>query len=116
MQQRRLHRGARHGLVSWTSVLVLVLMLSVTSCRESANDRARKAASRAREQASIRESETVHRVTTPQDPHRILYHAPTDLSDTNARLTNAPIVGIEKVPEPTEPAVHSGAPPVKPPR
>jgi hypothetical protein len=39
---------------------------------------------------------------SPQDPHRILYHAPTALSDTSARLTNARIVGIEKVPQPAE--------------
>ena len=97
-------------------MLALVLALPVASCRESANDRAREAAARARAAASTRESETVQRAMSPQDPHRIVYHAPTDLSDTNARLTNAPIVGIEKVPEPTEPAVHSGPPPVKPPR
>lgn len=100
----------------WASVLAFVLAVRASSCRESASDRARKAAARSREEASARESETVRRAATPQDPHRILYHAPTDLSDTNARLTNAPIVGIEKVPQPTEPAAHSGPPPVKPPR
>jgi hypothetical protein len=114
---RRSPRGLpRGGLLRWSSVLALVLVLPAASCRESANARARKAATRAREQASTRESEAVQRATTPQDPHRILYHAPDDLSDTSARLTNAPIVGIEKVPRPTEPAAHSGSPRVKAPR
>lgn len=90
------------------------LVLAASACVQSEQDRERTAALRAREEASTRESETVQRVTTPQDPHRILYHAPTDLSDTNARLTNAAIVGIEKVPRPTEPSVRSGPPPVKP--
>ena len=94
--------------------LSVLLLLAVFSCRESANDRARKANLRARAEASTRESEVVRRVTAPQDPHRLVYHAPTDLSDTSARLTNAPIVGIEKMPQPTEPAVHSGPAPEKP--
>jgi len=89
--------------VTWPGVLLLLLGVSVSSCRESAYDRARKAESRARTEASTRESEVVQRVMTPQDPHRLVYHAPTDLSDTNARLTNAPIAGIEKVPQPVEP-------------
>ena len=114
--RRSLH-GLRCGrLAPWSGVLALLLVLPTISCSESANDRARRAAARARAEASTRESETVRRVTTPQDPHRILYHAPDDLSDSSARLTNAPIVGIEKVPQPTEPTAHSGPPPVKPPR
>jgi len=112
MRRERRRRPGR-GLAVWSCALALVL--AAASCMESANDRARRAAARARDQASIRESEEVRRVTTPQDPHRILYHAPTDLSDTNARLTNAAIVGIDKVPEPTEPSAHSAPPPVKPP-
>jgi hypothetical protein len=103
-----------HVRETWPSVLLLLLAVSVSSCRESANDRARKATLRARAEASTRESEVVRRVTTPEDPHRLVYHAPTDLSATSARLTNAPIVGIEKVPQPTEPSVHSGPPPAKP--
>jgi len=92
------------------------LMLAAVACVQSEHDREQKAALRVREQAATRESEPVQRVTTPPDPHRILYHAPTDLSDTNARMTNAAIVGIEKMPKPTEPAKHSEPPPVKPPR
>ena len=88
--------------------LSVLLLLAVLSCRESATDRARKATLRASAEASTRESEVVQRVTTPQDPHRLVYHAPTDLSDTSARLSNAPIVGTERKPQPTEPAVHSG--------
>src|SRR3569623_1463500 len=103
--------NVRRARVTLPSIL---LLLEVFSCKESANDRARKAALRARAEASTRESEVVQRVTTPQDPHRIVYHAPDDLSDTSARLTNAPIVGIEKKPQPTEPSVHSGPPPETP--
>jgi hypothetical protein len=100
--------------VTWPSVMVLVLAAS--SCSESANDRAREAASRAREAASTRESETVQRAATPGDPHRILYHAPTDLSDSSARATNAAIVGIQQVPKPAQPPAHAASPPAKPPR
>lgn len=92
-----------------------VLLFAAAACVQSEGDRERKAALRVREQASTRASETVERVSTPQDPHRILYHPPTDLSDTNARLTNAAIVGIAKAPQPTEPTVQSAPPPVKPP-
>jgi hypothetical protein len=95
---------------------MLVLLLATSSCRESADDRARHAALRVRTEASTRESETVQRVTTPQDARRILYHAPTDLSATNARLTNAPIAGIEKTSQPIQPTEHSGSSPAKPPR
>ena len=93
-----------------------MLLLAASSCSESADDRARHAAMRVRTQASTRESETVQRVTTPPDAHRILYHAPTDLSDTSARLTNAPIAGIEKTSQPKKPSEHSNAPSAKPPR
>jgi hypothetical protein len=91
-------------------------ILEMASCAQSADDRARKAGLRAREQSSTRESETVRRAMSPHDPHRLLYHAPDDLSDSSARETRAAIVGIEKVPQPTKPAVHSGSPPLKPPR
>jgi hypothetical protein len=100
--------------VAWPSVLVMVLAAS--SCMESANERAQEAASRARTQASTRESETVQRASTPGDPHRILYHAPTDLSETSARATNAAIVGIQHQPQPTEQSADSGSGRVKPPR
>lgn len=98
--------------VLWPGALVLVLAAS--ACTESASDRARKEAARARGEASTRESETVQRASTPGDSHRILYHAPTDLSATNARATNAPIVGIQQEPQPTESSAHAGPPPVKP--
>jgi hypothetical protein len=104
----------RRRLALSSSAFALVVVAS--ACSQSASDRARKAALRARDEASARESETVQRLATPQDPHRILYHAPTDLSYANAQRTGAAIVGIDKVPQPTEPPVHSGAPPVKPPR
>jgi hypothetical protein len=94
----------------------LALMLAASSCAQSAEERAHKATIRTRDEVSTRESETVRRVSTPPDPPRIIYHAPDDLSDSSARMTNATIVGIEKAPQPAEPQVHSGPPPVKPPR
>jgi ABC-type Fe3+-hydroxamate transport system substrate-binding protein len=93
---------------------VFALMVAAAGCTQSAGERARKTAAREREEASTRESEMVRRVSTPQDPHRILYEAPDGLSDSNAIRTNATIVGVNKVPQPTEPAVQSGPPPVKP--
>ena len=90
------------------------LVLVAASCAQSANDRARKAELRAREEASVRASETVQHAAAPQDPHRLLYHAPDDLSIASARRTGAMIVGIDTLPQPTEPSVHSGAPPEKP--
>ncbi len=98
----------------WPSVLVMVLAAS--SCRESAHERAQKAALRARAEAGTRESETVQRASTPGDAQRILYHAPTDLSETNARATNAAIVGIQQVQQPAESSADTGPRRGKPPR
>jgi hypothetical protein len=60
------------------------------ACGQSAEDRARSAAARASAEASVRESATVQRLTTPQDSGRILYDAPTDLSDTSTRAVSRP--------------------------
>jgi hypothetical protein len=92
----------------------LVLLVAVSACAQSAESRERTAARRAREEASTRASETVRRASTPQLPDRLIYDKPTSLSDSNARRTGATIVGVDTLPQPTEPAVHSGSPPVKP--
>ncbi len=97
------------------ALMTMASLATLASCEQSADDRSRRAGIRVKEEASTRESETVQRLTTPQDPHRILYHAPNDLSDSNAIRTNATLVGENRVPQPTEPSVHSGAPPEKPP-
>ena len=99
------------SLARWSFALALIAVAA--SCAQSAEDRAQRAALRVKEQATTRESEEVRRLATPQIPQRILYHAPTDLSDSNAVKMNATIVGENRVPQPTEPAVHSGAPPEK---
>jgi hypothetical protein len=93
----------------------LVLMVAAASCAQSAESRDRTAARREREEASTRASETVRRAATPQAPDRLIYDKPTSLSDSNARRTGAMIMGVDTLPQPTEPAVHSGAPPEKPP-
>jgi Flp pilus assembly protein TadB len=92
----------------------LALMVAAAACTQSAESRERTAARRARDEASTRESETVRRASTPHVPNRLIYDAPTSLSDSNARRTGATIVGVEKELQPTEPSVHSGPPPVKP--
>jgi Flp pilus assembly protein TadB len=92
----------------------VVLMVAAAACAQSADSRARSAARRERNEASIRASETVQRAATPQVPNRILYDAPTSLSDSNARRTGAAIVGLDKQPQPMEPAVHSASPSEKP--
>jgi len=104
----------RRRLVAWPCALAL--MLAASACAQSEDDRARAAALRAREEASTRESEVVARVSTPRDPHRILYHAPTDLSDTSAKRTGATIEGLAKAPQATKPAPRGGSPPPTPPR
>jgi hypothetical protein len=92
----------------------LALMVVAAACAQSEVSRERTAARRARDEASIRASETVRRAATPQSPNRLIYDKPTGLSDTNARRTGATIVGLDTEPQPTEPSVHSGPPPVRP--
>jgi hypothetical protein len=92
----------------------LLLTVAAVSCDQSAASRERTATRREREEASTRASETVRRAATPQLPNRIIYDPPTSLSDSNARRTGAMIMGVDTLPQPTEPAVHSGAPPEKP--
>jgi hypothetical protein len=99
-------------LVACTGALALTI--AAAACAQSADSRERNAAQRARDEASTRASETVRRASTPQVPNRLLYDAPTSLSDSNARRTRATIVGLDKLPQPTEPATQSGPPPVKP--
>jgi 8-oxo-dGTP pyrophosphatase MutT (NUDIX family) len=92
----------------------LALMVAAAACSQSVESRERTAARRAREEAGTRASETVRRAETPQTPTRLIYAKPTSLSDSNARRMGATIVGVDTVPQPTEPSVHSGPPPVKP--
>jgi Tfp pilus assembly protein PilX len=98
----------------WASLVVMALTAS--ACRESANERAHAAALRVRAEAGTRESETVQRASTPADAHRILYHAPTDLSETSARATNAAIYGLQQLPPSAKSSADAGAPRVAPPR
>lgn len=94
----------------------LALTVVAAACAQSAESRARTAARRARDESSTRASETVLRAAAPLAPNRLVYDKPTSLSDSNARLTKATIVGVDTLPQPTEPATHSGPPPVKPQR
>ncbi|MDB4911473.1 MAG: hypothetical protein JWO39_2296 [Gemmatimonadetes bacterium] len=102
----------RRKLVAYAGAVALTIALA--GCAQSAESRQRTAVRRERDEASTRASETVQRLATPQAPNRLIYDKPTSLSDSNARLTKATIVGVDKLPQPTEPATQSGPPPVKP--
>jgi hypothetical protein len=71
-------------------VATLVLVAIAMGCTQSAEDHARSAAARASAEEIVRESATVQRLMTPQDSGRILYDAPTDLSDTSTRAVSRP--------------------------
>ncbi len=68
--------------------LAVVALVGDVGCVQSADTRAERAAAREREQAPVRASLTVQRVTIPRDSGRILYDAPTDLSDTTRRAAS----------------------------
>ncbi len=77
----------RRKLVGPTALLSLA---AASGCVQSAEKRAERASARAREAAAVRESPTVQRVMIPRDSGRVLYDAPTDLSDTATRAAKAP--------------------------
>lgn len=77
----------RRKLVGLTVVLSLA---AASGCVQSAEKRAKRASARAREAAHVRASPTVQRVTIPPDSGRILYDAPTDLSDTATHAAKSP--------------------------
>ncbi len=66
-------------------------------CVQSANNRAERASERAREEAPVRASPTVQRVMIPPDSGRLLYDAPTDLSDSAARRAAARLAKVEPI-------------------
>ena len=70
------------------SCIAVVALASAAGCVQSAEKRAERAATREREQSPVRASPTVQRVTIPRDSGRILYDAPTDLSDTTTRTAS----------------------------
>ncbi|MEO7039259.1 MAG: hypothetical protein ABI186_04420 [Candidatus Elarobacter sp.] len=76
----------RRKLVGLTALLLLA---AASGCVQSAEKRAERASAREREAAAVRESPTVRRVMIPRDSGRILYDAPTELSDTAARRAAA---------------------------
>ena len=88
--------------------VALATMAGVTGCRQSEDNRERLARVRAQHEAVVRETETVHRLATPQDSGRIVYDPPPDLSLTNLIRTQAPIVGLAKPLQPSEPARQPG--------
>lgn len=105
---RRQRRGARSRDV--LALGTLSIAMCVSGCRQGASARATKAATRAKSEAVVRQTETVKRVTIPKDSGRVLYDAPTDLSLVNALRTKATIVGIDSSTQPREPTQHGGAP------
>ncbi|MDQ2930589.1 MAG: hypothetical protein M3Y05_07225 [Gemmatimonadota bacterium] len=77
----------RRKLVGPTALLALT---AASGCVQSAEKRAERASARASEAAPVRASPTVQRVMIPPDSGRLLYDAPTDLSDTTTRAAKAP--------------------------
>src|SRR5450432_3721274 len=76
-------------------LIALVMSGAAAGCRQSADDRARHAAERAREEAIERETPTVGRVTIPRDSGRLLYDAPPDLSATSPGRQGVAINGVD---------------------
>jgi hypothetical protein len=68
---------------------------AAVACRQSADDRAHHAAARAREQAAVRETPTVQRVTIPRESGRILYDPPPDLSASTPGRVGVAINGVD---------------------
>lgn len=68
----------------------LALVGIAMGCGQSADDRARHASARASDEANVHESATVQRLMTPRDSGRVLYDAPTELSDTSTRAVSRP--------------------------
>jgi hypothetical protein len=90
--------------------LALASIGGATGCRQSEDNRVRLERMRARREAIVRETELVQRTATPPGPARIVYSPPPDLSEANLVRTHAPIVGLEKTPQASEPAQHSAPP------
>ena len=77
-------------------VIIAVAMCgAATGCRQSTDDRARDEAERAREQALVRATPTVERVTIPEDSGRLLDDAPPDLSAASPGRLGVAINGVD---------------------
>jgi hypothetical protein len=90
--------------------LALATIGGATGCRRSDDYRVRLERLRAQREAVMRETELVQRTATPPGPARIIYSPPPDLSEANLLRTHAPIVGLEKAPQRSEPAQRPGSP------
>lgn len=76
-------------------LIALVISGAVAGCGQSADDRSRHAAERVREQALVRETPTVERVTIPSDSGRLIYDPPPDLSATSPGRPGVAINGAD---------------------
>jgi hypothetical protein len=90
--------------------VALAMIVATTGCKRSGDDRTRLAQVRAQEEAVVRETDEVKRLATPQDSGHIIYDPPPDLSLQNLTRTKAPIVGLDKPLQPSEPAGPSKPP------
>ena len=75
--------------------IAFAMCSAATACRQSADDRAHHAATRAREEAVVRETPTVQRVTIPRESGRILYDPPPDLSASSPGRAGVAINGVD---------------------
>jgi len=83
----------RPSLVSCS--IALAICGALVGCHQSAGARARHLAARAQNEASVRGTPTVERVSTPTDSGRILYDAPPDLSASSPGRAGVAINGVD---------------------
>jgi hypothetical protein len=93
-----------------TICVALAAIAGATGCTQGEDARVRRAQMRERREGIVRETEMTRRAATPQDSGRIIYDPPPSLSLDNLARTQAPIVGLSKPSQPSEPARQSGPP------
>jgi hypothetical protein len=67
--------------------VIVAAVIALTACRESAQDRLRKAQQRAANDASVASSSVVQSLRTSQAPGSLIYDKPIDLSYATLRNT-----------------------------
>ena len=86
---------------------VLALIAAASGCRQSETERAQRAQLREQRDGLVRDREVVERLATPREPGRIIYDTTPALSADNLARTRAPIVGLDKPLQASEPARHA---------
>jgi hypothetical protein len=90
--------------------VVVAAIAGAAGCSQREDARVQRAELRERREGVVRATELAKRVATPQDTGRIIYDPPPSLSLDNLTRTKAPIVGLAKPLQPSEPAPQPKAP------